>query len=358
MKKIYLILISFLLLTVPYSCEKADPEEEQLFQTFDYPGGTIKMIYCPGGTFLANKDDNDLDFEDGPEVTVEPFWISEVEVTNELLAWIYGSAAGSLAGTLVGNPFFFNTENKDAHNYLCEDYVKWGDQDLIYMGDATLGGYYDIYNGLSFDIRSGLDDHPCTDITWYGAVIACNWLTMEGLGLGASTVVYSGIDEEWWDDETVCNFNRSGFRLPTTTEWECAARWQGGNSSGECYEYPAGSGQYWTRGGSASGASALTSNVNATAAVAVYEYDSDGFTNPPDKDKVKGDRQPNKLGLYDMSGNVWEWCFDDAGSYDRVIRGGSAQSKHHDVRIISTWDYPAGGTGSDLGFRLVMSADD
>jgi formylglycine-generating enzyme required for sulfatase activity len=226
------------------------------------------------------------------------------------------------------------------------------------MGGSQLYGYYDIERLNGFNVRSGLDDHPCTDITWYGAIMACNWLTERGAGLGTLSKVYSGIDyDEWWDDQTVCDFNKKGFRLPTLAEWECAARWQGTDNSGDCYEYPAGSGQYWTRGGCASGASATTSNVNATAAVAVYEYDSDGYTNPDDNDVVKGDRQPNKLGLYDMSGNVWEWCFDVAGSYHRYIRGGSAQSKHHDVRIISTWDYSSDGTASDLGFRLVMSAD-
>ena len=63
----FLILLIFLV----SGCEKNGPEDpdenpanEIIFQTFDYPSGTIKMIYCPGGTFLSNEDDGDQDFED------------------------------------------------------------------------------------------------------------------------------------------------------------------------------------------------------------------------------------------------------------------------------------------------------
>ncbi len=219
-----LILITgaVLLIIISYSCEKNDlnTEDDIKTQTVEYWGDSFKMVYCPGGTFLTNDDDGDLDFEDGNEVTVDPFWISEIEVTNNLLAWIYNCASGLdiVLGTISGGTPIFNTEDNNAPNYLCEDYVKWGDQPLIYMGGSQLYGFRDIELSNGFNPREDLDYLPCTDITWYGAIMACNWLTEQGVGLGMLSKVYSDIDEEWWANETVCDINKSGFRLPTSSE--------------------------------------------------------------------------------------------------------------------------------------------
>ena len=131
------------------------------------------------------------------------------------------------------------------------------------------------------------------------------------------------------------------FRLPTEAEWEYAAR--GGNrSNGTKY---AGSG--------------------SIGSVAWYDDNSGSKTHP-----VKG-KSPNELGLYDMSGNVWEWCGDwYGGSYysnspssnpkgpstgsNRVLRGGSwnnnAGNCRVSIRIINTPDYRYGS----FGFRLVL----
>ncbi|MDF1559857.1 MAG: SUMF1/EgtB/PvdO family nonheme iron enzyme [Bacteroidales bacterium] len=335
MKTYSLLLISLLLLILTGSCEKNDPVVETETMTIELYGKTITMIYCPGGTYLTNNDDGDTDFEDGPEVTVDPFWISETEVTNDIVVKVFNAGSGILpdGSGITSGSSIFNKVDVNAHNYLCEDYVKWGVQPLIYMGGSPLYGFYDIVYDIGFDDRSGRDDYPCTDITWYGAIMVCNWLTAHSSTTGG--IVYSGIetDEEWWAYQTVCNYNKTGFRLPTTAEWECAARWQGSDNSGDCYEYPADSGQYWTRGGSASGEPSLSN----------------------DKQPVKGNRKANALGLYDMTANVWEWCYDEVDSWkSRIIRSGD-----NDIpRISATWDYPADGTAGDLGFRLVMSADD
>lgn len=291
------------------------------------------MVYCPGGTFLTNDDDSDTDYEDGPEVTVDPFWISEVEVTNELLAWIYNCASGLdlVEGAITGGQPRFDQDDRYAPNYLGENEVRWGDQPLMYMGEHFLGGFYDIEWNGGFNVLSDRDDLPCSYITWYGAVMACNWLTEQGVSSGILSKVYSGIDEEWWANETIFESNKSGFRLPTQAEWECAARWQGDDDSGDCYEYPAGSGQFWTRGGSASGE----------------------FSDLNHKQPVKGNRTPNFLGLYDMTGNAWEWCYDEKDSWqNRIIRSGDSDVP----RISASSYYSADGTASNLGFRLVMSA--
>ena len=127
------------------------------------------------------------------------------------------------------------------------------------------------------------------------------------------------------------------FRLPTEAEWEYAAR--GGNQSNG-YKY------------------AGSNNIGSVA----WYADNSGTH------AVRG-MSPNELGLYDMSGNVWEWCSDwkdsyssgsqtnpkgpSSGSY-RVLRGGSWGSLAENCRVSNRSDYgPVRRRGSD-GFRLVL----
>lgn len=328
---------------------------------FNFAGNEIVMIYCPGGTFLTNQDDGDNDFEDGPEVTSGPFWIAETEVSNELAADMFNSLEGFQfdpdggIGGMVGDGFF-NKEYKFAHNYLDYYTVKWGGEILMDMGEV-FGERLDIYYEGDFRVYDNRDLQPVKYITWFGAVMCCNKLTEMVIGKAAE--VYDGIDTTWLDDETVADVSEKGFRLPTAAEWECAARWQGGDASNGAYEYPAGSGQFWTPGDYASGAADASGNADASGAVAVYRYKDGVRPNPETTDVVKGDRQPNALGVYDMSGNVWEWSFDEgADGYNRLIWGGGFVSSHFDLRIAVPYDGMwAGGTGSDLGFRLAMSAE-
>lgn len=174
------------------------------------------------------------------------------------------------------------------------------------------------YSLMEKSAESKFNAHaPVVDVSWMDAVHFCNLLTR-----------HSGLKECYTisnDGESVtCNWEAGGYRLPTEAEWQYACK---AGTTG--YRY---------------------GELNE---IAWYEENSGGIIHEV------GQKLPNAWGLYDMLGNVWEWCWDlydpnVYGSY-RVFRGGS-------------WAEEARGCGAtcrrrshptfsidDLGFRLARS---
>ncbi len=180
------------------------------------------------------------------------------------------------------------------------------------------------------------DNHPVEFVSFYDAIKYCN---MRSEKEGLTPCYYGAEDNIKWNKEA------NGYRLPTEAEWEYAAR-GGSKSKGFIY-----------------------SGSNKLEEVAWFESNADDSTKPIGKKKA------NELGIYDMSGNVWEWCFDyyDGSFYKNkiktnpvnttinkyaVIRGGCWNYYVQDLYRVSNRDYYSRtSTSSICGFRLVRSKE-
>ena len=211
---------------------------------------------------------------------------------------------------------------------------------------------------------TGTND-PVQQVNWYHALVFCNKLSMvEGL-----TPVYSiagSTNPDTWGalptsnnatwDAAIANWSANGYRLPTEMEWMWAAM---GATSGFGYTSPIYLNGYLK-------AFAGSTGSNNIGDYAWYLANSAGTTHPV------GTKLPNELGLYDMSGNVDEWCWDwlvnyptgtltsntDAGrgaasSVNRVVRGGNRENDASYLTVAFRTGNPPYIQYHDHGFRVV-----
>jgi len=242
------------------------------------------------------------------------------KVVSSLLDLIFVEGGSFSMGSEEGNP-----SEKPAHTVQVDGF---------YIGkyEVTQSQWNQIM-GASPTLDKGTGDkNPVYNVSWTDAVDFCNKLSIkEGL-----TPCYSGSGAG-----TECNFSANGYRLPTEAEWEFAAR---GGIESKKYLY-AGS--------------------NNEEEAGWYSGSSEGTTHEV------GLKAPNELGLYDMSGNLWEWCWDwfDAKFYSsspsknptgpesgiyRVLRGGGWAIFADALRCTNRY-YGAHRSDSSSGFRCART---
>jgi formylglycine-generating enzyme required for sulfatase activity len=258
---------------------------------FNSPGFTI----LPAGTFTMGSPESESGHQNDEEqhtVTLTtPFEIFATEVTNQqyadLAQWAY------------------DRDYCTASSSSLRDALDGSTQELLDLDedDCEIS-----FSGGTFSVEAGKEDHPVRFVSWHGSASYCDWLSLE-----------AGLTRAYHHITWRCNGNEPysavGYRLPTEAEWEyaCRAGTETPFNTGDCLD--------------ALREANYEGNFPLPGCPSGPYF---GWTVPV------GSYPENDFDLYDMHGNLWEWCNDRLGAYGgdetdpvgslysplRVVRGG------------------------------------
>jgi formylglycine-generating enzyme required for sulfatase activity len=240
--------------------------------TVTWPGPPPEdMTLVPGGTFTMGDGFAYCGTSLHDVLLTRGFYLGVHEVTNreyrDALQWAHDQG-------------YVTATSSSVHDELDGSAVL-----LLDLGEPNCQISFD---GGTFTVDEGKEDYPIVAVSWYGAAAYCDWLSMRS-GLARA------YDHATWQCNGGDPYTAAGFRLPTDAEWEFAAQYDDervfpwGNEPPDC-----GLANFWN-GALCFGAASPVGSYPAA---------------------------PAALGLYDMAGNVWEWCNDwhecDTGQASRI----------------------------------------
>ncbi len=277
----------------------------------------VELIKVPLGWFYMGSLSGDYDERPVNYVLINwDYYMSKFEITNGQYAEMlnYALAQNELTGDYLNDVTVMNLNGKQ--------------RELLDLDDNECGISFD---GTKFYVETNEERKPVIELTWWGAAFYCNMLSRQ-------QNVEELYDMELWK----CDFDKTGYRLPTEAEWEYAARYNDNR------KYP------W--GLTDPDPSLCNYALSVGRTVDVGSYSPQGDT---------------ALGFCDMAGNAWEWCNDWYGYYptvdvplvyptgpnsgsSKVLRGGNANSSDYNVRTTYRNCYNL-TSGYFHGMRIVLS---